>query len=83
MATVDIVSLVEEGNYEQLAEKLGEGESDEKEGKKVNVNQRSKTGYSPLDMAALLGRKPLLELLLEQGADVNAANKSGRYSIVQ
>ena len=85
MATVDIVSLVEEGKYEQLVETLGESDNGDKEGVKLNVNLRSKCGYSPLDMAALLGRRPLMELLLEHGADVNAANKSGmeRYSTDQ
>ena len=76
---MDILSLVEEGKYDQLVEKIEEGkENEEGEAKKLDLNRRSKAGYSPLDMAALLGRKPLLELLLDNGADVNSSNKSGR-----
>ncbi len=79
MVIMDILSLVEDGKYEKLVEKLEEGRTEEGE-TRINLNQRSKAGYSPLDMAALLGRKSSLELLLENGADVNSANKSGKVT---
>ena len=73
---MSFTSLVELGDLDQLADKLEE--SKEEESFKLKINQRNKDGYTALDMAALLGRRALLDLLTDGGADINASNKSGK-----
>lgn len=76
---MSILSIVESGDQDRLAKRLVESQGDEslKESFKGEVNYRSKTGLTPLDTTAVLGRKSLLDLLIESGADINATNKSG------
>ena len=71
---MSLFDLVELGDTGQLAEKLQE----------LNLSRellcsRNEQGHTPLDLAALLGRLELLNLLIECGGPelINAANKSG------
>ena len=41
-------------------------------GRGANVNVRDKRGITPLHRAAALGFTPVVEKLLESGADINA-----------
>ena len=59
---------VESGDRDGLLELL-EGECD--------LGARDKHGRTALDLAALLGRGEIAQLLVEKGADVNLANASG------
>jgi ankyrin repeat protein len=45
------------------------------------LNMQSTMGQTPLHLAALEGNYPTLELLLEQGANSNIANKQNKYPI--
>ncbi len=44
----------------------------------ANVNARTKTGTTPLHLAALYGRAAFAGLLLDAGADVNATDEDGK-----
>jgi ankyrin repeat protein len=44
---------------------------------KVDINQMTKNGYTPLDLAILLGDEVVFNFLLDQGADPEKANKNG------
>ena len=70
-----LISLVEQGDPGRLAEKLEGAKCNESF--KRELNQRNKSGHTALDVAALLGRRSLLGMLLDSGVDVNASNKSG------
>lgn len=69
-----LIALIEKGDRELLVKKLEDikGQNSSKE-----LLERTQHGHTPVDLAALLGKKELLELLLEHGAEVNSANKSG------
>lgn len=58
-------------------EKLGEL----KERGTKDLLERNQHGHSALDFAALLGKDKLVQLLLEYGAEVNDANKSGTAEV--
>lgn len=45
------------------------------------VNARDEDGYSPLHLAVIAGNKPLIQLLLSKGADVNALDHE-KHSVV-
>lgn len=69
-------SLVERGETLQLQEKLKEVKK--KAGSSVKeLFDRNQHGHTVLDLAALLGRQEILQLLLEHGAELDGANKSG------
>ena len=69
-------SLVECGETQQLRNKLEEARG--KSGTTMKeLYERNQQGHTPLDLAALLGRYEITQLLLEHGAEVNGANKSG------
>lgn len=73
---MSLQSLVERGEKQQLREKLQEAKG--KTGSTVKeLFERNQQGHTPLDLAALLGRHEMLQLLLEHGAEVDGANKSG------
>lgn len=72
-----IQSLVEHREKEQLRDKLQEARG--KSGAAIKF-ERNQQGHTPLDLAALLGRHEILELLLEYGAELDGANKSGASS---
>lgn len=38
---------------------------------------KSNLGWTPLHLASYFGHKPVVEFLLDQGADINAVNDSG------
>ena len=73
---VSLQALVEQGDKQQLMEKL-----EESKGKSCStikeLFERNQQGHTPLDLAALLGRHEIVKLLLEYGAELDAANKSG------
>lgn len=73
---MSVLTLVELGDKNKLGEKLEElkEQSSSKE-----LHERSAQGHSPLELAALLGNKELVLLLVEHGADVNSCNKSGMH----
>ena len=66
---VSLFMLVECGEQEKLLEYLND-ESPE-------LSARNGDGKSPLDVAAILGRGEMAKLVVEKGAAVNLANKSG------
>lgn len=69
-------SLVECGETQQLRDKLEEAHG--KSGTTMKeLFERNQQGHTPLDLAALLGRHEIARVLLEHGAEVNGANKSG------
>lgn len=72
---MSVINLVQLGDRDRLADKLGEYKGRESLNRAVNL--RSKAGYTALDMAAVLGRGALIDLLIESGAAVNVSNKSG------
>lgn len=73
---MSLLSFVESRDKKQLAEKL-----EEIKGKK-ELFERSQQGHSPLDLAAILGQHEIVQLLLEYGAELSGANKSGCYKPV-
>ena len=66
-----LFSLVELGDKEKLLEILANSENQ----KELSV--RNKHGRTALDTAALLGRVDIVQALVDNGADLNKANKSG------
>ena len=67
-----LFSLVEAGDWEQIDKRLQEDE--EREEKLSSFNRE---GYSPLELAAMLGQGEVAKVLVSKGAEVNASNKSG------
>ena len=71
-------ALVECGDKKQILEKL-----EEVKGKNASSStlkelfERNQLGHTPLDLAGILGLQEIVQLLLEHGADLNEANKSG------
>jgi ankyrin repeat protein len=49
---------------------------------KEGVNSRTEGGYTPLMWASERGHAKVVKLLLDRGADVNAANDSGRTALL-
>lgn len=72
---VSLMCVVEKGDKELLLEKLEEIKA---QNSSKELLERNQYGHGPLDIASLLGKKDLVQLLLEHGAEVNSANKSGR-----
>ncbi len=70
---LSLQTLVELGDKKQLLEKLEES----KRSTSKELYERTPQGHTALDVAALLGRRDMLQLLLEYGAELNGANKSG------
>lgn len=68
-----VFSLVEAGDLEQLNQLLGEDE-----GREENLSSLSSEGRTPLELAAMLGKEEVARLLVNKGADINGANKSGK-----
>lgn len=76
---LSLQSLVERGEKLQLQDKLMEGKK--KTGSTIKeLIERNQQGHTPLDLAALLGRVEIAQVLLEYGAELDSANKSGRSS---
>lgn len=67
-----IFSLVESGDKEALVQRLQESEDVQKE-----LSTKNNRGKTPLDIAALLGKADIVQVLVDNGADLNRANKSG------
>jgi cytohesin len=44
---------------------------------------RQERGFAPIHEAAFLGRRDLIDLLLEKGADINARGNDGRNAITE
>lgn len=63
-----VFELVESGDRDRLLELL-EGESD--------LSARDKGGRTALDLASLLGKAEVAQVLVDKGANVNLQNKSG------
>ena len=61
-----LISAVESGSLDAVREILRR--------KPELVNNRDELGATPLHIAALQGRREMAEMLLEQGADVNAVD---------
>ena len=76
--TMSLLSLVERGDREGLLQLL---ESISASNSTKEFGERNAQNLNAVDLAALLGRQELLELLLDHGADVNSTNKSGSTSI--
>ena len=71
-ANMSLLAMVESGgDKEELQQKLQSSAS-------KDLCERNAQSHNVLDLAALLGRQELLEALLDGGADINAANKSGQ-----
>ena len=68
-----LFSLVEAGDLEQLEQRLTEDE-----GRQVTLSCFNSEGRTPLELAAMLGKGEVARLLVDKGADVNGANKSGK-----
>lgn len=75
-----VVGLVESGDKEQLEKKLEELKA---KNCAKELYERNLYGHSPIDLAALLGREDLLQLLLDNGVEVNSVNKSGRRQLME
>ena len=71
-----IFQLVELGKKEDLAERLEEEGSDD-------LKVRDEQGKTALDLAAILGRDEMAQLLMGRGAEVNLTNKSGENPLCQ
>mmetsp|Transcript_26512 Transcript_26512/g.43500 ORF Transcript_26512/g.43500 Transcript_26512/m.43500 type:complete len:208 (-) Transcript_26512:176-799(-) len=67
-ARPDLLRLVSEGNYDEVASAIA---SD------ADVNQRGKDDRTPLILASQLGQAQIVELLLEKGADFRARTQGG------
>lgn len=76
---MSLLSLVESGDREKLVQKL---ESISAGNSTKEFSERNIQNLNALDLAAVLGRQDLLGLLLDFGADINSANKSGANSSV-
>ena len=63
-----VFDLVESGSREELLERL--------DGDGWDPKERDKHGRTALDLAVVLGRVELTNLLLEKGSDVNLTNSS-------
>lgn len=73
-ADMSLLAMVESGgDNEELLQKVQSSASKE-------LCERNAQNHNALDLAALLGKQELLEALLDKGADINAANKSGQTS---
>ncbi len=75
---MSLLALVESGNKEALLQKL---ESMKASNSSKEFCERSLQNHNALDLAALLGRQELLEMLIDYGADINSMNKSGRLTL--
>jgi len=64
--SVDIHEAAEAGNIEAVKQHLDGG---------AHVNAKSESGWTPLHTAAARGHKEIVELLIVEGADVNAGDK--------
>lgn len=73
---VDVFALIESGDAETLLQRLQESEDAHK-----LLSNRNKQGKNALDLAALLGRADIAKVLVENGAALNKANKSGMIPI--
>ena len=60
-----LVGAAESGNIEAIKQHLAAG---------TDVNAKGKNGWTPLHYAAVESHKEVVELLLANGADVNAKN---------
>ena len=67
-----LFSLIEAGDGEQLEHYLSEDE-----GRLDELSSFSPEGRTPLELAAILGKGEVAKVLVNKGADVNAANNSG------
>ena len=67
-AAESIVVAVELGNIEAVKQHLNDG---------TEVNAKGGTGRTPLHWAAIEGHKEIAELLIAEGADVNAKGDDG------
>ena len=72
-----IFSLVESGDKEALVQRLQESEDVQKE-----LSTKNSRGKTPLDIAALLGKADIAQVLVDNGADLNKVNKSGTVCTV-
>ncbi len=72
-----VFSLIESGDADTLVQRLQESE----DGQKL-LSDRNKQGKNALDLAALLGKADLAKVLVENGAALNKANKSGTEIIM-
>lgn len=79
VVNMSLLSLVESGDKEKLLQKL---ESISTGNSTKEFSERNTQNLNALDLTAVLGRQNLLELLLDYGADINSANKSGANSSV-
>ena len=80
-AVMSLMCVVEKGEKELLLEKLEEIKA---QNSSRELLERNQYGHAPLDIASLLGKDDLVQLLIEHGAEINGANKSGieTYHIV-
>ena len=72
-----IFSLVESGDKEALVQRLQESEDVQKE-----LSTKNSRGKTPLDIAALLGKADIAQVLVDNGAELNKVNKSGTVCTV-
>lgn len=71
---VSVFTLVESGEHEKLLEYLTE--------ESVELSARNSDGRNALDVAAILGTGEVARVLVEKGASVNQANKSGGWIVI-
>ncbi len=69
----DLIAVARTGHVKQLKRGLNAG---------CDVNVTDAAGMSPLTHACLKGSWPMVKLLVERGADVNARSKDGRSPLI-